>query len=275
MHRIRCGFCAFCAFRTLPTPSQKLDACCNGWNSSTIRRRISSRHGISRLSVCLMAGPACYCPILMEWCWASTRPISRSLDTRLVTYTPCRSLLEQPFAHHATTPPSSRQRPLGNSPLGKIAYPLPFEPLSLRCVKHLQLIAHHPPELQLTHGDCWYKNAIKTPQDGVVLIDRDCAGVGLPILDLGYLLLTSHYDLAQPLSITADAEKIRAIMRGYQAARPISPQSVRRWQALCNALKQFILANIWRNRARLRQTTWCCGKCKHALMPQHQSHRWL
>jgi thiamine kinase-like enzyme len=82
-------------------------------------------------------------------------------------------------------------------------------------------IVEHSHNLRLTHGDCWYKNAIKTADQGVVLIDWDCAGVGLPILDLGYLLLTSHYDLTQPFRVTADQEKIRAILRGYRAARPI------------------------------------------------------
>ena len=76
--------------------------------------------------------------------------------------------------------------------------------------------------LCLTHGDCWYKNAIKTPTNRVVLIDWDCAGIGLPILDLGYLLLTAHYDLNQPFQIAINANKIQAIMDGYQHVRRLT-----------------------------------------------------
>lgn len=76
-------------------------------------------------------------------------------------------------------------------------------------------------ELQATHGDCWYRNAIASRQSGVVLIDWDCAGRGLALLDLGYLLLTAHYDLAQPLRVVADQQRIAAIVGGYQRARAI------------------------------------------------------
>jgi Ser/Thr protein kinase RdoA (MazF antagonist) len=96
------------------------------------------------------------------------------------------------------------------------------QPLIAALHASLAPIAGHSHVLRLTHGDCWYKNAIKTADLGVVLIDWDCAGVGLAILDLGYLLLTAHYDLNQPLRVTADQEKIRAILRGYQAARQIT-----------------------------------------------------
>ena len=49
------------------------------------------------------------------------------------------------------------------------------------------------------------------------------AGVGLPLLDLGYLLLTSHFDLSQPLQLAANESIIRMIMAGYQKERPIAP----------------------------------------------------
>lgn len=102
--------------------------------------------------------------------------------------------------------------------------PLCFRPFVAAMREALISLVRQPYKLQLTHGDCWYKNAIKTPSDDVVLIDWDRAGIGLPLLDLGYLLLTSHYDLAQPLHVTADAGKIRAIVDGYQKARPVSRQ---------------------------------------------------
>ena len=102
---------------------------------------------------------------------------------------------------------------------GQARVPASVQPFVAAMREALVSIILHPHDLGLTHGDCWYKNAIKTPHDRVVLIDWDRAGVGLPILDLGYLLLTSHYDLTQPFRVTADQEKIRAILRGYQAAR--------------------------------------------------------
>lgn len=71
------------------------------------------------------------------------------------------------------------------------------------------------------HGDCWYANAIRVGSDAVVLIDWDCAGRGPSVLDLGALLLTSHYDLANPLDVAVTPERIHAIMTGYQAVRPL------------------------------------------------------
>lgn len=71
------------------------------------------------------------------------------------------------------------------------------------------------------HGDCWYANAIRVGSDAVVLIDWDCAGWGPSVLDLGALLLTSHYDLANPFDVTVTPERIHAIMIGYQAVRPL------------------------------------------------------
>ena len=77
--------------------------------------------------------------------------------------------------------------------------------------------------LALTHGDCWYQNAITTPDGTAVLIDWDGAGLGAPLLDLGYLLLTSHYDLAQPLVVVPDPARIAAIMRGYRMHAALPP----------------------------------------------------
>lgn len=111
-------------------------------------------------------------------------------------------------------------------------------PLAAALRESLAPIAGQAQDLRITHGDCWYKNAIRTVDRGVVLIDWDCAGLGLPILDVGYLLLTSHYDLAQPLHVAADADKIRAILYGYQQARPITAPE----RALMKSAVQFALA---------------------------------
>jgi Ser/Thr protein kinase RdoA (MazF antagonist) len=99
--------------------------------------------------------------------------------------------------------------------------PASCQPLVTALHTSLSQLALYDDELRLTHGDCWYKNAIQTMPGHVVLIDWDCAGLGLPLLDLGYLLLTAHYDLNMPLHVVADEKKIQAIMRGYQSARPI------------------------------------------------------
>jgi Ser/Thr protein kinase RdoA (MazF antagonist) len=73
--------------------------------------------------------------------------------------------------------------------------------------------------LTITHGDCWYQNAISTSNGNVVLVDWDNAGIGLPILDLGYLLLTSHFDVTQPLNVKPEEAIIRSILEGYQRER--------------------------------------------------------
>jgi Ser/Thr protein kinase RdoA (MazF antagonist) len=77
--------------------------------------------------------------------------------------------------------------------------------------------------LSVVHGDCWHTNAIQTEHGGIVFVDWDSAGWGLPVLDLGQLLLASHHDLAQPLRLEHDPQRIAAILEGYTAHRPLSP----------------------------------------------------
>jgi Ser/Thr protein kinase RdoA (MazF antagonist) len=78
-----------------------------------------------------------------------------------------------------------------------------------------------PEQLCITHGDCWYQNAIKHRASQVVLIDWDNAGVGWPLLDLSNLLLTAHFDLSQPLVLEPNEAAIKAMMQGYQQQRQI------------------------------------------------------
>lgn len=95
--------------------------------------------------------------------------------------------------------------------------PAAFQPLAADLhAAMLALQRHQPGRLCIAHGDCWYRNAIAAPGGGVTLIDWDQAGIGLGLLDLGNLLLTTHFDLDRPLVLRADRAKIKAIMQGYQ-----------------------------------------------------------
>ena len=73
----------------------------------------------------------------------------------------------------------------------------------------------------LIHGDCWYMNAIRDQQH-VTLIDWDQAGRGPAVLDLAYLLLTSHYDLSAPLEVQPNKSLISAIIHGYCSRRRVT-----------------------------------------------------
>lgn len=110
--------------------------------------------------------------------------------------------------------------------LGSRSAPITFRPLvAALCASIIPI--HHTPRssIRITHGDCWYRNAIKTMAGTVILIDWDAAGTGLPLLDLGYVLLSAHLDLAQPFHIEPDAHKIDAIISGYHQHHRIQHQS--------------------------------------------------
>jgi thiamine kinase-like enzyme len=78
--------------------------------------------------------------------------------------------------------------------------------------------------LCITHGDCWYMNAIKTSTGSVILIDWDNAGMGMALLELANLLLTAHFDLSRPLHLEPNESKISAIMQGYQQVCQLAAQ---------------------------------------------------
>lgn len=67
----------------------------------------------------------------------------------------------------------------------------------------------------LLHGDCWPRNAVRTSEGGMALIDWDCAGIGPAILDVGYLLLACHLGKPQLPSMQADSQLIAAVVHGY------------------------------------------------------------
>lgn len=81
--------------------------------------------------------------------------------------------------------------------------------------------------LGITHGDCWYMNAIKSDVHDVHLIDWDNVGIGAPVLDLGYLLLSSHFRLDEPFCAEPDKDRIQAIMEGYQTHYRLSREEMR------------------------------------------------
>jgi Ser/Thr protein kinase RdoA (MazF antagonist) len=99
--------------------------------------------------------------------------------------------------------------------------PPAFQALATNLHASMRALQHLPQQLCITHGDCWYQNAIKTSAGQVTLIDWDNAGVGLPLLDLGNLLLTAHFDLSQPLVLEPHEATIKAMMHGYQQQRQI------------------------------------------------------
>ena len=88
-----------------------------------------------------------------------------------------------------------------------------------------------PPGLPrgLVHGDAWAANAVQTGPKEVTLIDWECAGLGLPVLDLGNCLLECLLD-AEPggvgpeaWHVQPDEDRIAAVAAGYAAWRVLSP----------------------------------------------------
>jgi Ser/Thr protein kinase RdoA (MazF antagonist) len=116
--------------------------------------------------------------------------------------------------------------------------PVRFRPLAEALYEAAKQVQQLLQGICLLHGDCWYRNAVQTASPAVVLIDWDCAGTGLALLDVGYLLLTSHYDLTHPLSVHADEQKIRALLDGYQDYRKITLEE----QAFLISAIRFALA---------------------------------
>jgi Ser/Thr protein kinase RdoA (MazF antagonist) len=75
----------------------------------------------------------------------------------------------------------------------------------------------------ILHTDCWANNAIRTPDGQLMLVDWDGAGWGPAILDLGYLLVACHAFLPEWPQIIPSAERIGAVIAGYQHERAITP----------------------------------------------------
>jgi len=81
----------------------------------------------------------------------------------------------------------------------------------------------------VVHGDPWPGNAIRTAPDQVTLIDWGNAGLGMPLLDLGYCLLECHLDVGLPgdrpaaWHIRPDESRIAAVAAGYSRWRQLQP----------------------------------------------------
>jgi Ser/Thr protein kinase RdoA (MazF antagonist) len=81
----------------------------------------------------------------------------------------------------------------------------------------------------VVHGDPWPGNAIHTARDEVTLIDWENAGLGVPLLDLGYCLLECRPDAGPPgdqpsaRHIRPDEDRIAAVAAGYSRYRRLQP----------------------------------------------------
>lgn len=80
----------------------------------------------------------------------------------------------------------------------------------------------------LVHGDAWPGNAVQTSAEQVTLIDWETAGLGLPVLDLGYCLAECHLDAGLPPDrpeawlVQPDERRIAAVAGGYSAVRLVT-----------------------------------------------------
>jgi Ser/Thr protein kinase RdoA (MazF antagonist) len=103
--------------------------------------------------------------------------------------------------------------------------PEALQPIVDTLIASVDALAAQARATSITHGDCWYANAVRSG-DAATLIDWDRAGTGAPVLDLGYLLLSAHFDLARPFEVVADPLLIAAILDGYQRARALTPSDM-------------------------------------------------
>lgn len=71
----------------------------------------------------------------------------------------------------------------------------------------------------LVHNDCHPGNAVQRDNGEVVLIDWDGAGLGSPLLDLGFLLIAADTYTPDVPSLGTSDERVHAIVDGYAAYR--------------------------------------------------------
>lgn len=106
--------------------------------------------------------------------------------------------------------------------------------------------------LGITHGDCWYMNAIKTDKGEVYLIDWNNVGIGTLVLDLGYLLLSSHFRLEYPFCIEPHPDVIQPILEGYKV-HYLSQEEIRYLLPAVHFLLVFQLGEYYENNETLQK----------------------
>ena len=90
-------------------------------------------------------------------------------------------------------------------------------------LESLQRVVQWPPlPAAILHTDCWVQNAVQTIEGEIVLIDWDGAGLGPPLLDLGYLLVACHAFLPGWPQFRPNRNRIHAVLAGYSAVRPLT-----------------------------------------------------
>ena len=109
--------------------------------------------------------------------------------------------------------------------------PADWRPLLDRFRAVLLAVRQRAPALpfSVVHGDPWPGNAIHAAQDQIILIGWENAGLGLPLLDLGFCLLECHLDVGLPDNqpsawhIHPEEKRIAAIVAGYSRWRQLQP----------------------------------------------------
>ena len=109
--------------------------------------------------------------------------------------------------------------------------PADWRPLADQFRAVLLAVRQRAPALppSVVHGDPWPGSAINTAPDRVTLIGWENAGLGLPLLDLGFCLLECHLDAGLPGNrppawhVQPDESRIAAIAAGYSRWRHLQP----------------------------------------------------
>ena len=82
----------------------------------------------------------------------------------------------------------------------------------------------------VVHGDAWAANAVQGGPAQVVLIDWECGGLGVPVLDLGNCLLECLLDAVPSgtgpgaWNVQPSEDRIAAVAAGYQSHRVLSAE---------------------------------------------------
>lgn len=142
-----------------------------------------------------------------------------------------------------------------------------FEALERACagIDFLEDLPRH-----VLHGDAHPWNAVAAEAGGAVLIDWDSAGLGPPVVDLGFLLLSClGGSFAGPVE-DLDEGRLRAAARGYASARGLTSQERERlaaavmYRPLVGALGVF--CDAVRSRGEVEEGWWWerCGLAARA-----------